>query len=99
LRNHGPKTGYFRFWITAPDDAQLWLADGSIKRPGDSLGLFSRFGKRKIASVWGTGYFTSRAARYSANTKWEQIPPTPTYGLVRLSRPSSVHNRLLPKQS
>jgi hypothetical protein len=60
-----PKTGYFRFWITAPDDAQLWLADGSIKRPGDSLGLSSRFGKRKIASVWGTGYFTSRAARYN----------------------------------
>jgi len=59
-----PKTGYYRFWVTAPDDAQLWLADGSIKRPGESQGMTSRFGKRKIASVWGAGYFTSRAARY-----------------------------------
>jgi hypothetical protein len=59
-----PKTGYYRFWVTAPDDAQLWLADGSIKRPGESLGMTSRYGKRKIASVWGAGYFTSRAARY-----------------------------------
>jgi hypothetical protein len=59
-----PKTGYYRFWVTAPDDAQLWLADGSIKRPGESQGLTSRFGKRKVASVWGAGYFASRAARY-----------------------------------
>jgi hypothetical protein len=58
------KTGYYRFWITAPDDAQLWLADGSIKRPGESQGMTSRHGKRKIASVWGAGYFASRAARY-----------------------------------
>ncbi len=59
------KTGYYRFWVTAPDDAQLWLADGSIKRPGESQGLTNRFGKRKIASIWGTGYVASRAARYN----------------------------------
>ena len=48
-----PQTGVYYFWICADDEAELWLADGSITRTvdGQEIALTNRYGKQRIASV------------------------------------------------
>ena len=48
-----PVTGTYYFWIAARDEAELWLADGSIKKSinGQTVGLTNRFGKQRIAFI------------------------------------------------
>ena len=47
-----PLTGIYYFWISGDDGAELWLADGSIKKSvgGQTTGLTNRYGKQLIAS-------------------------------------------------
>jgi len=49
-----PVSGTYHFWITADDQAELWLADGSITRTidGQEVALTNRYGKRMVASVY-----------------------------------------------
>lgn len=49
-----PASGAYRFWISGRSDAQLWIADGSVKHPTTQDLLTDRFGKRLIASSGGT---------------------------------------------
>lgn len=46
-----PATGSYTFWISGDDEAELWLADGSVKHPLTAADLTNRFGKRKIAWI------------------------------------------------
>ncbi len=56
-----PETGWYHFWISADDEAELWLADGSVRLPADPalpespanpvLPYTNRFGKQRIARV------------------------------------------------
>jgi len=55
-----PETGTYHFWIAGDNEAELWLADGSIKQtlngllPGAGnplVALTNRFGKQRIASI------------------------------------------------
>jgi hypothetical protein len=48
-------TGLHRFWITATNQAELWLADGSIKPPSEPAPLRNQFGKRRIAFLGSPG--------------------------------------------
>ena len=44
-------TGIHRFWISGDDQAELWLADGSVTPHGESSPRTDRFGKRRIAWI------------------------------------------------
>ena len=54
-------TGWHTFWITGDDEAQLWLADGSVIRPADpsqpvsasnpALPVTGRAGKKLLADI------------------------------------------------
>lgn len=57
-------TGLHRFWVTATDQAELWLADGTIQPPGESQPLRNPFGKRRIAWLGSPGPGASLPARY-----------------------------------
>lgn len=46
-----PVTGAYRFWIAGNENAELWLADGTIIPRGESNPRTDRFGKRRIAWV------------------------------------------------
>ena len=56
-----PVTGWYRFWITGDDEAELWLADGSVVRPcypslpasgsNPPVPYTNRFGKRLVAGI------------------------------------------------
>jgi hypothetical protein len=56
-----PVTGWYRFWITADDEAELWLADGSVKKiiAGHTYPFFNRFGKRRLAFIQDSRYGTT----------------------------------------
>jgi hypothetical protein len=43
--------GTYRFWISGDDQAELWLADGSITPHLESAPRTDRFGKRRIAWI------------------------------------------------
>lgn len=60
-----PVTGTYRFWISGDDEAELWLADGSVTKEisGVSTPLLNRYGKRRIAWIQSdnsTSNYTSR---------------------------------------
>jgi hypothetical protein len=44
-------TGYHTFWISGDNEAELWLADGSVKHPLTAANLTNRYGKQKIALI------------------------------------------------
>ena len=48
-----PVTGTYYFWISGRDEAELWLADGTIEKTinGQTVGLTNRFGKQRIAFI------------------------------------------------
>ncbi|MCP5532891.1 MAG: hypothetical protein H7A48_06945 [Akkermansiaceae bacterium] len=46
-----PASGSYTFWISGDDEAELWLADGSVKHPLTAQSLANRYGKRKIAWI------------------------------------------------
>jgi hypothetical protein len=56
-----PATGWYRFWITSDDEAELWLADGTVKQavdPGQPVSptnplvpYTNRFGKQLLANI------------------------------------------------
>ncbi|MEI6676569.1 MAG: PA14 domain-containing protein, partial [Verrucomicrobiota bacterium] len=48
-----PATGTYHFWISADDEAELWLADGTVRKTvnGQTVALTNRFGKLRIATV------------------------------------------------
>lgn len=48
-----PVTGTYHFWIAGHNEAELWLADGTIKKTidGQTVGLTNRYGKQRIAWV------------------------------------------------
>jgi hypothetical protein len=55
-----PVTGIYRFWISGNAEAELWLADGTVKQtlnglpatPGNPLAVLTdRYGKSRIASI------------------------------------------------
>jgi len=45
------KSGPYTFWIDAGGEAELWLADGSVRKPVDGklTALTNRYGKQRIA--------------------------------------------------
>lgn len=45
-----PSTGTYRFWIAGSGDAQLWIADGTVKHPVTDAPLVDRFGKELLAT-------------------------------------------------
>ncbi len=48
-----PVTGTYHFWIAGQNEAELWLADGTIKKTIDNqiVHLTNRYGKQRIAWV------------------------------------------------
>ena len=48
-----PATGTYRFWIAGHNEAELWLADGSILKviDGQTVALTNRYGKQRIAFI------------------------------------------------
>lgn len=57
-----PVTGEYTFWISGDDEAELWLADGSVSKNigGTITSLTNRFGKVRLAQIkdqrFGTDY-------------------------------------------
>lgn len=58
-------TGMHRFWITAMDQAELWLADGTVQPPGEAEPLRNQFGKRRIAHLGAPGPGASLPGRHA----------------------------------
>lgn len=56
-----PETGWYRFWISSDDEAELWLADGSVEQPANPdqpesasnprVPYTNRHGKQLLASI------------------------------------------------
>jgi hypothetical protein len=45
-----PTTGSYTFWLAGSGDAELWLADGTVRDPSTQQVLTNRFGKQRIAT-------------------------------------------------
>lgn len=78
-------TGPHRFWVTATDQAELWLADGTIQPPGESEPLRNQFGKRRIAYLGTTGPGDASPSRHdfdfqpSQQSEWIYLTEGQTY--------------------
>ncbi len=48
-----PVTGTYQFWISSQYEAELWLADGTIRKAvnAQTVGLTNRYGKQRIAFI------------------------------------------------
>jgi hypothetical protein len=85
-------TGLHRFWITATDQAELWLADGTIQPPGESQPLRNQFGKRRVAWLGSPGPGASLPARYDYDRQ-----PSQRSGLIFLTEGQSYYFEVLHK--
>lgn len=66
-----PTSGSYRFWLAGSGDAQLWMADGTVKDPSTNQPLTNRFGKQLLAT---SGSVTpQRDYDYSVNQRSRSV--------------------------
>lgn len=68
-----PVSGGYTFWIAGDDEAELWIADGSVRKEfgNQSVSLTNRYGKQRIAHVQDARF----GANFTADEDFDRYAP------------------------
>ncbi|MES2995411.1 MAG: discoidin domain-containing protein [Verrucomicrobiota bacterium] len=46
-----PASGTYTFWVSGDGEVEFWMADGSVKPPGETAPLVNRYGKQRLSWI------------------------------------------------